>query len=259
MRSPVVPRSFRPVSRNAPGVCGTGSATSEFVLPPIAAPDVDDRASHSGSPRHAGGHAECSGTSSLSARPASRHSPCLHTDAERRFSGDEPPGQRASAQAASHHAVGHRSRLGTAGFHDRRRAGCVWSPFFPRSVGFRPTASRARGALTIAPSILCHDQAIPSISSYTAKPRRHSFTNTPTRFHSRKYACTELALPYSLGNAFHWQPVRSTYTIASNTRRGSIRFRPAPGWRRYLRPLARCASVSAARHVPTTPQTRSTT
>jgi len=93
--------------------------------------------------------------------------------------------------------------------------------------------------------MLCHDQAIPSISSYTANPRRHSFTNTPTRFHSRKYACTELALPYSLGKAFHWQPVRSTYTIASNTRRGSIRFRPAPGRRRYLRPLARlCFGIS---------------
>jgi len=148
-------------------------------------------------------------------------------------------------QAALHHAVGHRSRLVTAGFHGRRQADCAWSPFFPRSVGFRPTASCASGALTIAPSILCHDQAIPSISSYTAKPRRHSFTNTPQRFHFRKYACTELALPYSLGKAFHWQPVRSTYTIASNTRRELIRFLPAPARRLYLRPLTRlCFGIS---------------
>jgi hypothetical protein len=212
---------------------------SEFALRPSDALDVGARASQTGSPRRAGEHAEHSGTASLPSRRASRHSPCRHTDAGRRFVGDESPERPASARAASHHAVGHRSRLMTAGFHDRRQADCVWSPFFPRSVGFRPTASRASGAFTIAPSILCHDQAIPSISSYTANPRRHILTNTPQRFHFRKYACTELALPYSFGRAFHWQPVRSTYTIASNTRRGSIRFRPPPGRRLYLRPLTR--------------------
>lgn len=186
MRFPTTPRNCRLVSRSAPRAYGTDSTMRGFVLPPSASPDVGDHAAPTGSPRHAGGHAECSDAASLPFRQASRHTPCLHTDAGRRFSGDEPPGRQASAQVASHHAVGHRSRLATAGFHGRRPAGCVWSHFFPRSVGFGPTVSRASGAFTIAPSILCHNQAIPSISSYSAKPRRHSFMNTPQRFHSRK-------------------------------------------------------------------------
>jgi hypothetical protein len=102
-----------------------------------------------------------------------------------------------------------------------------------------PTASSANGAFTIAPSMLCHDQAICSISSYSASPLRHIFTNTPHSFQRRKYLCTELALPYSFGSAFHWQPVRSTYMIASNILRGSMGFRPPPGRRLYLRPFGR--------------------
>jgi hypothetical protein len=92
----------------------------------------------------------------------------------------------------------------------------------------------------MAPSMLCQDHAIPSISSYSAKPLRQSFTNTPFLFHSRKYLWTELALPNScLGNAFHWQPVRKTNTMAASTLRGSMAFRPAPARRRYLRLLSR--------------------
>ena len=45
---------------------------------------------------------------------------------------------------------------------------------------------------------------------------------TPFFFHSRKYLCAELALPDSdFGKAFHWHPVRKTYTMASNTFHGS--------------------------------------
>jgi len=135
-----------------------------------------------------------------------------------------------------HHASGPRLRLTTAGFHSRRRGDFAWSHFFPRSVGFAPTASRAKGALTIAPSILCQDQAMPSISSYSASPLRQRRTKTPSRFHSQKYLWMELALPNSLfGKAFHWHPVRSTKIMPSNTLRGSIRFRPPPGRRRYFR------------------------
>lgn len=137
---------------------------------------------------------------------------------------------------ALHHACSPRSRLGTEGFHARRRGCCVLSHFFPRSVGFGPTASRAIGAFTSAPSILCQAHAMPSVSSYSANPLRHNFTNTPLRFHSRKYLCTELALPNSLlGKAFHWHPVRKTYTIAAKTFRASIGFLPPPGRRKYLR------------------------
>ena len=190
-------------------------------------------------PRPFGARAECTVVSSSPFRPACPHNPCRHTDAECRLWAGKRPWPPESAPEVLHHADSRRLRLATAGFHERRRAGCAWSHFFPRSVGLGPTACCASGAFTIAPSILCQDQAICSISSYSASPFRHIFTNTPLCFHCRKYLCTELALPYSFGSAFHWQPVRSTYTIASNTLRGSMGLRPPPGRRLYFRPLGR--------------------
>jgi hypothetical protein len=84
--------------------------------------------------------------------------------------------------------------------------------------------------------MLCHRQAIPSISSYSASPLRQRRTKTPSRFHSKKYLWTELALPNtSSGKAFHWHPVRRTYTMAAKTLRGAMGFRPPPGRRRYFR------------------------
>jgi hypothetical protein len=108
-----------------------------------------------------------------------------------------------SVPRASHRAFGLRSRLGIAGFHGRGRERFALPQFFPRSVGFGPTVSKAIGAFTMDPSILCQDHAIPSISSYSAKPMRQSFTKTPFFFHSKKYLCTELALPnLDFGKAF---------------------------------------------------------
>ena len=53
----------------------------------------------------------------------------------------------------------------------------------------------------------------------------------PALSQCRKYLCIELALPNrSLGSDFHWQPVLSTKTIPSNTRRSGIRFRPPPAF-----------------------------
>src|SRR5439155_3679596 len=113
-------------------------------------------------------------------------------------------------------------------------------PFFPRSVGLGPTDSCASGAFSNAPSMLCHRQAMPSISSYSAKPACHSTTKNPALSHSRNRLWMALALPKrSLGNAFHWQPVRNTYTIASKTTRASLGLRPPPGLRANLRRLAR--------------------
>ena len=92
----------------------------------------------------------------------------------------------------------------------------------------------------MAPSTLCHFQAMPSNSSYSAKPRCQSRRKKPRRVHVRKYWCTELALPNAaFGSAFHWQPVRKTNTIAAKTFRGDIGFRPPPGLRRYRRPRGR--------------------
>lgn len=247
MRSPLTLHNCRLFSRIAPGACDSGLAMNGFVRRPSVLPDAAGCVSSRGPLHRVGEHAQCSAASSLSSPQVSPRSLYRHTGAEQHSLGDAQPRMSASDPRVSRHAGSLRLRLVTAGFHGRLRAGCAWFLFFPRSVGFGPTASTASGAFTIAPSMLCHAHAMPSNSSYSAKPRRHIFTNTPSRFHSRKYWCTELALPYSLGNAFHWQPVRRTYTIAANMRRGSIGFRPPPGRLLYLRPVARlCFGISGA-------------
>jgi len=99
-------------------------------------------------------------------------------------------------------------------------------------VGLGPTASLAVGAFTMAPSMPCQLQAMPSISSYSASPALHKSLKNPALSQSMKYWCIELELPYtSFDRDFHWQPVRSTRTMPSNTRRGGFSFLPAPGAR----------------------------
>ena len=226
-------------SQTEPGVCENDSAKKESFPRPIVVADIVDSVSSPGSLHHVGARAEhIAASSSLSPR-AILCSPCLRKDAHACLSGGALPHSSTSAQAVSHRASVLRSRRGTAGFHGRRPARCAWFLFFPRSVGFGPVASSASGAFTIAPSILCQAHAMPSMSSYSARPLRHIFRKTPWRFHSRKYLCTELALPNSRGKAFHWQPVRSTYTMPAKTFRGSIGLRPPPTRRLYLRPLGR--------------------
>ena len=111
---------------------------------------------------------------------------------------------------------------------------CLLVPFFPLSVGLRPTASRAKGAFTRAPSMLCQLQEMPSISSYSARPERQRATKNPVRIHRIKCVCIALGLPNrSFGKAFHWQPVRKTYKIASKILRGGIGFLPPPVLRLY--------------------------
>lgn len=153
-----------------------------------------------------------------------------------------------SAQATSHHDAALRTRQGTAGFHSRLQAGFACSHFFPRSVGFGPADSHASGAFINAPSILCQDHAMPPIPSYSAKPFRQSLANTPMRFHSKKYWWIELEDPkYAAGTAFHWHPVRNTYTMPARTRRGASGFRPPPGFRAYLWPFLRfCLGMRGA-------------
>lgn len=127
------------------------------------------------------------------------------------------------------------TRRRKAGRHARRLAQNVWSPFFPRSVGLRPTDSCANGALFMLPSMLCQSHAIPSISSYSDSPAFQIFSNTPARDHSMKYLWIAVPTPNSdLGKARHWIPVRATKTIASKTFRFGMRLRPAPSDRRYF-------------------------
>jgi hypothetical protein len=230
-------------SQSVQAVSEIGLTTIGSARRPIGAPCNVDCASWPAFLRLFDGYGGCSADSQWLPELAYPHTHYQRIDAAwgpscpRAASPQCDPG---SVPGALRHAFGLRSRPGIAGFHARRREDFVCSHFFPRSVGFGPTDSCASGALTMAPSMLCQDHAIPSISSYSAKPLRQSFANTPLLFHSRKYLCTELALPNSsFGKAFHWHPVRKTYTMAESTFRGSMAFRPAPARRRYFRLLSR--------------------
>ena len=236
---PIMLHNFRHVYQIGPRVFGSDSTMNASSPPPIYVSGIEDFSSWPSLPRPAVVHGEYSSWFASIPQPGNQH--ILYP---RKDVAEAPSSSMAlkllcgptSLPAMPHHASVPRLRLTTAGFHCRRRGDFVWSHFFPRSVGFAPTASRAKGAFSIAPSMLCQDQAMPSISSYSASPLRQRRTKTPSRFHSKKYLWMELALPNSLfGNAFHWHPVRSTKIIPSNTLRGSIRFRPPPGRRRYFR------------------------
>ena len=237
------PRNSGLFSRTEPVVCGNGSARSASAQRPNDALALAGCASFPRIPLPAGGHAARNAWLQSPPGPVSLRNP--HQGRGFRSGGPAPaavpprsgPG---SAPEVLRRGRGLRWRLLTAGFHARRRADCACSLFFPRSVGFGPTASCAKGALTMPPSRLCHRHAIPSRSSYSDRPLRHRRTKTPAAAHKRKYLWMELALPKrSSGNAFHWQPVRNTYTIPSNTFRESRGLRPPPGFRRYCRSFSR--------------------
>jgi hypothetical protein len=241
-----MPRDLMPSSQVGQAAFESGLATGAPVLLPIEEPDSGGSISWLALAllRHLGEHdGGCSAAVPSLAEGISHCTPCLHIGA---VSGSFAPEAASlvcdpgSLPKASHHAFGPRSLPGITRFH-ARRGECFASPhFFPRSVGFGPTASGAIGASTMAPSKLCHDQAIPSSSSYSAKRLRHRFTKNPFFSRSRKYLCTELALPNSdLCKAFHWHLVSKTYATASSTLRGSIAFRPPPGRRRYVRFVSR--------------------
>jgi hypothetical protein len=243
MLIPIIPRNLQLFYQIGLAIFGTDSTTNACARLPICGHDIEDSFSWSLPPRPVVEHAECNSSLGSIPEQVAPHTLYPHTDAVAAHL--FPKAVRLThclrlAPARPHHAAAPRLRLTTAGFHSRRQGDFAWSRFFPLSVGFAPTASIAKGALTIAPSMLCHDQAIPSISSYSANPLRQRRTNTPWRFHSKKYWWMELALPNSpLGNAFHWHPVRNTKIIPSNTLRGSMGLRPPPGRRKYFRFFAR--------------------
>jgi len=239
MLTPIIPRNLQPVSQIGPATYGTDSATNALARPPICEHDIEDFSSWPPLPRPVVSHAGYNASLESIPGPVAPHKLYPHKDAASVHlcpKAAQLPDDLRSIPVRPHHVAVPRSRLTTAGFHCRRRGDFAWSRFFPLSVGFAPTASSAEEAFTIAPSMLCHDQAMPSISSYSASPLRQRRANTPWRFHSKKYSWMELALPNSFcGNAFHWHPVRSTKTIPANTLRGSIGLRPPPGRRRYFR------------------------
>jgi len=244
MRKPILikPRDLPRSSRIEPAVFDSDSTMTESVRPPIAWRGNADSSS-SAFLRPVVEHVERSSVFQWPAELVAQYIPCRRKDVplvRHHHLVDLQRCYLTLASAISRHAVALRSRLGTAGFHSRPQGRFFCSHFFPRSVGFGPTASIARGAFTMPPSMLCQAQAMPSISSYSASPLRHSRTKTPRFFHAKKYLCTELALPNrSLGNAFHWHPVRNTYTIPANIFRESSGLRPPPGRLLYFRPFSR--------------------
>jgi hypothetical protein len=239
MLTPIIPRSLQPVFQIGPATYDTDLATNALAQPPICGHDIEDSFSWLLFPHPVVSHEGYNSSLESILGPVAPRNPYPHKDVPSVHSSPWaarlPDGPK-SIPVGLHHVAVPRSRLTTAGFHSRRRADFAWSHFFPLSVGFAPTASSAKGAFTIAPSMLCHDQAMPSISSYSASPLRQRCPNTLWRFHSKKYLWMELELPNSFsGNAFHWHPVRKTKTIPANTLRGSMGLRPPPGRRRYFR------------------------
>jgi hypothetical protein len=243
MLIPIIPRNLQPVFQTGPVIFDTDSTTNALARPPICEHDIEGSFSWLSLPRPVVARAECNASLASIPPRVALHNLYPRTNvAAVRLSpkAARSPYDLRSTPVKPRHVGVPRSRLTTAGFHCRLPEDFAWSRFFPLSVGFAPTVSRARGAFTIAPSMLCHDQAMPSISSYSANPLRQRRTNTPCRFHSKKYWWMELALPNSSwGNAFHWHPVRNTKTMPANTLRGSMGLRPPPGLRRYFRFFAR--------------------
>src|SRR5512136_1440733 len=173
MRKPTLTmlRDSMPSSQTGQAAFDSGLATKASVRPPIGEPDSGGSFSWFALLRLFDEHRERSAVLPSPAKQVLLCNPCLRIGVVSDSSSPEavsPQYDRGLVSKASHHAFGLRSRLGTEGFHVRRRERFVWSHFFPRSVGFGPTASRAIGAFTMAPSMLCHDHAIPSISSYSA-------------------------------------------------------------------------------------------
>jgi len=88
------------------------------------------------------------------------------------------------------------------------------------------------GALTIKASRADHFHWIPRRRSYRFSSASKASVNTPARAHScirRWHVEPELN---SLGNAFHWQPVRSRYRMPANTTRAGTGGRPPFGFGR---------------------------
>ena len=97
-----------------------------------------------------------------------------------------------------------------------------------RRIGacFRPP----NGAFTITLSSDCQRHPMPRSSSYRVSRRAQSRSKTPASTHAWKRRWQVEPEPYSRGSAFHWQPVRSTYSTPSSTwRKGTIGRPGVPG------------------------------
>ncbi len=184
MLTPIGPHNYPPFFQSEPTASENDSARNGSVPLPTCALDNEDFFSLSLSLPLAGECAEYNPSPVWLLQPGFLHRPCLHINAASELPSpmaDQLPYGPGFPPITSHHVSERRSRLTTAGFHSRRREDFAWSHFFPRSVGFGPTVSKARGAFTTAPSMLCHDHTIPSISSYSTNPFHQRQKNTSVR------------------------------------------------------------------------------
>ena len=90
------------------------------------------------------------------------------------------------------------------------------------------------GAGTVALSIVCHRHSMPLRSSYSCRHSLQGLENILALVHCCKCWWAADPEPYSRGNIFHWQPVRSTYRIALKIVRCGVGGRPPRGDRTCL-------------------------
>ena len=162
MLIPIIPRNLQPAFHIGPIISDTDSATNVPARPPIGEHDIEGSFSWLSLPHPVVARAECNASLASIPVQVALHILYRHTNAAvvcRFPKAARLPSDLRSAPARPHHVGVLRSRLTTAGFHSRRPGDFAWSRFFPLSVGFAPTASSAKGAFTMAPSILCQDQA----------------------------------------------------------------------------------------------------
>jgi len=149
MLIPISHRNRQSSFQSEPTASGTDSAKNGSAQPPIGEHDSEDFFSWTPSPPLVVECAQCSSSAELIPGPVVPHMTYPHRDADEECLFPKAAQLLhcpASALITSHHAAELRSRLTTAGFHSRRREDFSWSHFFPRSVGFVPAASKAKGA-----------------------------------------------------------------------------------------------------------------
>jgi hypothetical protein len=157
---------------------------------------------------------------------------------------DDDGRERLRAQCGVVHVgSGRGDPQGTAiGFHDE----AALHPFFPRSVGLRPTRSPPMRALPMAASAACHCQSTPPNASQACTRVAQIRSKTPSSHQRWKCRCTVLSSPNGSGSWCHWQPGRR-WTVAVD---GDRRFVVAQTARRG--PTNGCATrrprVDAAHH-----------
>lgn len=127
--------------------------------------------------------------------------------------------------------VGH---IGTADRKANRDTSAVrenvpFSADFRAVRGIRPRKIPPFGAFTRMASSEVQAQTIPLRLSYSFSTCFQSLWKTPVCTQRVKYRWQVAPEPNSRGNAFHWHPVRSRYTIPANTCRTGMRGRPPRG------------------------------